>query len=95
MAGANGGLKLENVKFVEIRCQYKTLIFMSNSANLSVLNTHFEKVQTSPLNSQGHVGAIVKIEYDDSLDCPDCTTIIFQNCSIKFMNYGHNYTSTL
>ena len=44
----SGSLSQENVSFVEVRAQYRTLIYMINSSNLMMQNTHFQKVQTKP-----------------------------------------------
>ena len=88
VSGASGSLYLENVSFFEIRAQYSSLIYMYNSSNLNMQNTHFEKVQT--------LAGVVTIE-DDEMQCPStgCETVIMNNCSVKFMNYGYNLTSEL
>ena len=61
---SRGSLHLENVKFFEIRAQYKTLITIINSTNLVMINTHFEKVQAY------ESWAVVLIETRDDFECP-------------------------
>ena len=53
-------------------------------------NTHFEKVQAAKMYY------IVHFEYYNS-DCGDnpCQNIVMNNCSVKHLNYGYNYTSGL
>ena len=50
-------------------------------------NTHFEKVQAFDY--------IVNFEhwYPDCGDNP-CQNIVMNNCSVKHLNYGYNYTNT-
>ena len=45
--GRKGSLKLQNVYLIEIRAQYSTLIYIYDSCNLILENTHLMKVQTS------------------------------------------------
>ena len=44
ITGELGSLTLENVVFENVRAQYRSLIYMDNSSNLVMVNTHFDKV---------------------------------------------------
>ena len=54
-------------------------------------NVHFEKVQTG----SDQLWGVVTIKDSQVQDCPEpgCEAIVFRNWSIKFMNYGYNYTA--
>ena len=88
-----GSLTLENVYFNQIRSQYRTLIHMDNSSNLTMLNTHFEKFQSKPTHEWG----VVTIKFDENTSCPEtgCNPIVFNGGSVKFLNYGYTYTETI
>ena len=62
---------------MEIRAQYRSLIYMYNSSNLTMLNTHFDKVQAKPSVEWG----VVTIATDDDFECPGavCEPILFDN----------------
>ena len=50
---------------------------MYNSSNLTMLNTHFDKVQAKPSVEWG----VVTIATDDDFECPGavCEPILFDN----------------
>ena len=66
--GDSSSLYLENVKFVEIRARYKSLIYLQNSHNLIMQNCHFEKIEVRPRQLEG----VIKIGENEylSMECP-------------------------
>ena len=57
-----------------------------------MINTHFEKVQIRPSES---VGVITVFSQDMTCPSRGCEPIVFDNWSVKFMNYGYNISSEL
>ena len=66
---------------------------MSNSSNLTMMNTSFEKVQIRPSEDWG----VVTIVSTDDMECPQtgCEPIELNNVSVKFLNYGFNLSTDL
>ena len=69
--GDSSSLYLENVKFLEIRARYKNLIYLRNSHNLILQNTHFEKIEVRHRDPSEFFGVVKIEEYEyESMQCP-------------------------
>ena len=74
-----------------MRTQYKSLIHMDGSSDLTMIDTIFDKVQTKAASNWG----VITVNNINACPTDGCNSIKFDTGTVQYLNYGYNYSSTI